>query len=215
MYSTKSVILLFSYFLIHSAPEQPPYIVEDGDIPCTTNKVEQNYTYVFNVCGAVSGNVPQGCKAVAGYSSAGALQIDRRGTSSPDDDYCYLVGTYGQATTKVTLLNSEDPTKGLAVTYYGQYCVGGNQRRFNIDLICADKLSPIPQHALELEPCVYTVTMPSVYGCPLECPVANRHLCGGNGHCAYDEDKRGARCFCNRGKYFFIGFKSQKLFSPH
>mmetsp|Transcript_411 Transcript_411/g.471 ORF Transcript_411/g.471 Transcript_411/m.471 type:complete len:119 (+) Transcript_411:134-490(+) len=41
--------------------------------------------------------------------------------------------------------------------------------------------------------------MPSVYGCPLECPVSNRRLCGGNGHCAYDPDKSAARCFCNKG----------------
>jgi hypothetical protein len=53
--------------------------------------------------------------------------------------------------------------------------------------------------ALELSPCEYTITMPSVYGCPLECPVSNRRLCGGNGHCAYDPDKSAARCFCNKG----------------
>eukprot|EP01034_Spumella_vulgaris_P021474 gene21474-27509_t len=41
--------------------------------------------------------------------------------------------------------------------------------------------------------------MPSVYGCPLECPVSNRQLCGGQGHCAFDEDKVAARCFCNNG----------------
>jgi hypothetical protein len=46
---------------------------------------------------------------------------------------------------------------------------------------------------------VYEVTMPSVYGCPLECPVAKRQLCGGNGYCAYDSDEHGARCFCNKG----------------
>jgi hypothetical protein len=41
--------------------------------------------------------------------------------------------------------------------------------------------------------------MPSIYGCPLECPVTNRHLCSGNGHCAYDWDRVGARCYCNHG----------------
>ena len=33
------------------------YAVEDGDIPCTTY-VEQNFTYVFNVCGTVAGGLP-------------------------------------------------------------------------------------------------------------------------------------------------------------
>ncbi|KAJ1391293.1 hypothetical protein B484DRAFT_439616, partial [Ochromonadaceae sp. CCMP2298] len=72
-------------------------------------------------------------------------------------------------------------------------------RQFKIELQCADRLSPVPTHALELSHCVYTITMPSVYGCPLECPVSNRHLCGGQGHCAYDDDKGAARCFCNKG----------------
>ena len=109
------------------------------------------------------------------------------------------MGKYNEASTKVELLDQEDPTKGMALTYHGAYCVDGTQRQFRIELQCADKLSPVPTHALEYEHCVYTITMPSVYGCPLECPVANRELCGGNGHCAYDDDKSSARCFCNKG----------------
>jgi hypothetical protein len=66
-------------------------------------------------------------------------------------------------------------------------------------LACADRLNPVPTHAYELVGCEYTVYMPSVYGCPLECPVANRALCGGQGHCAYDPDKKAARCYCNKG----------------
>jgi hypothetical protein len=38
-----------------------------------------------------------------------------------------------------------------------------------------------------------------VLGCPLECPVVNKHLCNGHGHCAYDTDLRQARCFCDMG----------------
>ena len=73
------------------------------------------------------------------------------------------------------------------------------ERKYNIELSCADKLNPVPTHAYELTGCEYTVYMPSVYGCPLECPVANRALCGGQGHCAYDNDKKAARCYCNHG----------------
>lgn len=133
-------------------------------------------------------------------NEAGALQINARGTPDTVDDWCYLVGSSTPSATTVKLLNSEDPTKGVEVTYAGSYCNGGKQRKFHIQMQCADKLNAVPTHALELEPCAYTVTMPSVYGCPLECPVANRKLCGGNGHCAYDDDKEGARCFCNSGK---------------
>eukprot|EP00602_Paraphysomonas_sp_CaronLab_P006945 CAMPEP_0185024860 /NCGR_PEP_ID=MMETSP1103-20130426/8041_1 /TAXON_ID=36769 /ORGANISM="Paraphysomonas bandaiensis, Strain Caron Lab Isolate" /LENGTH=263 /DNA_ID=CAMNT_0027557931 /DNA_START=200 /DNA_END=991 /DNA_ORIENTATION=+ len=180
--------------------DEPSYMVTDGDIPCTTDVVEQNFTYMFNICGTVAGGVPSACATLTGLSKAGALQIDKNILSDPSDDYCFLAGAYGDQATTLGLLDQEDPTKGLALTYYGAYCNSpAVQRRFRIELICADKLNPIPTHALEYEHCSYTVTMPSVYGCPLECPVANRELCGGNGHCAYDQDKASARCFCNHG----------------
>lgn len=178
--------------------DQPPYQVEDGDIPCT-KQVEQNYTYVFNVCGTVPGIIPKKCKAVQGYAAAGALQINTRGTPSDDDDYCYVAGTYADKTTSLTLLNNDDPTNGVKLTYLGNMCGNGKPRIFDVEMTCEDRLNPVPLHAFEVAPCHYSIKMPSVYGCPVECPVANRRLCGGNGHCAYDEDKAGARCFCNHG----------------
>lgn len=161
--------------------------------------MEQNFTYIFNVCGAVSSGIPDKCKSVTDVGAAGALQINTQGTYNTDDDYCYLVGKYSESSTKVALLDQEDPSKGIKLSYYGAFCSNGVQRQFNIEMGCADKLNPVPTHALEYSHCVYTITMPSVYGCPLECPVSNRHLCGGNGHCAYDDDKGAARCFCNTG----------------
>lgn len=179
-------------------PDDPVYSVIDGDLPCTT-QIEQNFTYIFNICGAVSATLPSQCKNLEGAGSGGAFQINTRGTYDPNDDYCYLVGKYSDSSSKVELLDSGDPTKGMALTYYGAYCDDGTQRQFRMELMCSDKLSPVPTHALEYEHCVYTITIPSVYGCPLECPVANRELCGGNGHCSYDDDKSAARCFCNKG----------------
>jgi len=163
--------------------------------------VESNYTYAFNVCGAVTGFIEPACKQELGdkIRTAAALQINKLGTKEEDDDWCYVVGYYNQDQTSVRLLDDADPTKGLQVTYKGDYCNGGKQRQYNLQLTCADKLQAIPTHAYELIGCEYTVTMPSVYGCPLECPIANRALCGGQGHCAYDTDKRAARCYCNRG----------------
>jgi hypothetical protein len=178
-------------------------------------QVEQNFTYMFNVCGAVPSGIPDKCKALIGSNSAGAVQINTRGTYDASDDYCYLVGTYSEASTKVQLLDQLDPTKGIKVSYYGSYCADSTQRQFNIEIGCADKLNPVATHALEYSHCVYTITMPSVYGCPLECPVSNRHLCAGNGHCAYDDDKGGARCFCNTGMSFSLLIcLNWLLFSP-
>eukprot|EP01036_Dinobryon_divergens_P032646 gene32646-42280_t len=178
---------------------QPPYSVEDGDIPCTKNKVEANFTYIFNICGTVTGTIPRACTQLKDLSSASALQVNKRGSPNENDDYCYVVGKYDQVSTKLSLLDSQDPTKGLQLQYVGDYCSGGAQRQFNIQLMCADKMNPVPTHALELSHCQYTITMPSIYGCPLECPVSKRRLCGGNGLCAYDSDKSSARCFCNQG----------------
>ena len=183
--------------------EQPVYAVEDGDIPCTTKTIEKNYTYVFNICGTIdagSMTVPSVCSSMPGMSTAAAIQIDRRANSDPNDDWCFVVGSYSEKTTQVALLDDNDPTKGVQITYYGDYCSTPRvQRQFKLELMCADKLNPVPLHALEYEHCVYTVTIPSVYGCPIECPVSERKLCGGNGHCAYDYDSNAARCFCNHG----------------
>lgn len=162
--------------------------------------VEQNFTYHFNVCGTVTGSVPSTCSSLAGLSKAGALQVDKRVLTDLSDDYCFVTGEYSDRSTTVELLDQSDPSLGLALTYFGTYCNHpAVQRQFRVELQCADKLSPVPTHALEYQHCSYTVTMPSVYGCPLECPVSDRHLCAGNGHCAYDHDRGGARCFCDQG----------------
>lgn len=183
---------------VHRAPADPVYSVIDGDLPCTT-KVEANFTYLFNVCGTVSTGIPAKCKSLPDIQTASALQINTQGTFDTSDDYCYAVGRYSDSSAQIGLLDQQDPSKGIKLSYYGDYCRNNDQRQFNIELMCADKLNPVPTHALEYTHCVYTITMPSVYGCPLECPVSNRHLCGGNGHCAYDTDKFAARCFCNNG----------------
>lgn len=159
--------------------------------------------------------MPDKCKTLTNVGQASALQINTRGTYEQSDDYCFMAGEYSEVMTKVSLLNQEDPTKGIQVSYAGGRCTNGDQRMFNIEMACMDKLNPVATHALEYSHCVYTVTMPSIYGCPLECPVSNRHLCGGNGHCAYDDDKHAARCFCNNGEFplllFFFVYRSHEI----
>ena len=179
--------------------DESSYVVEDGDIPCTTFK-EKNYTYMFNVCGPVTSGVPAVCRRKQGVNAAGALQIDKNLLlNDPIDDYCYVVGSFSTSS-QLQLLDTDNPTKGVGLTYYGDYCKSPvEQRRFVIELVCTDKLNPSPSHVYEVHHCTYKAIIPSVYGCPLECPVSNRHLCGGNGHCYYDDDLGSSRCFCNRG----------------
>jgi hypothetical protein len=72
----------FSLSGLRRQGEEPSYLVTDGDIPCTIS-VEKNYTYLFNICAAVSGVVPKKCASIG----AAALQIDTRDTLEEGDDY--------------------------------------------------------------------------------------------------------------------------------
>lgn len=105
-------------------------------------------------------------------------------------------------------MDTTDPSKGVAVTYTGgdQCNHGGTpghplHRQITLVLSCADVATPSPQLAYEPAHCVYTVTMPTVYGCPVECPIGgeSRRLCGGHGICGYDQTNSVAKCFCDTG----------------
>eukprot|EP01036_Dinobryon_divergens_P043592 gene43592-58055_t len=174
--------------------EQPSYIITDGVIPCTTT-VQPNYTYIYNICNPLASGAPSSCTYLTDYSKAASVRID---VSDPTHESCEITGFYSESTMKIQLIDQEDPTKGISVIYYGDYCSNPTtQRRFIINLECEDRLSPVPTQAYEISHCVHTISMPSVYGCPTQCPVAERKLCAGNGHCYYDTDAATSRCFCN------------------
>lgn len=129
-----------------------------------------------------------------------AVQIDWDLQSNPPVPDCRVVGEYTSTKFEVRLLDLSDPSAGIQLEYEGgEKCTHGGFRTFNIDMPCADRLNPRPSSAYELKHCAYTSTLPSIYGCPLECPVADRRLCGGHGLCKYDEDEAAARCFCFDG----------------
>lgn len=135
--------------------------------------------------------------------------MDDRASADLNDDWCYINGLY-DSHTLVELIDHNDPTVGVQVSYFGDICHStGKKRQFKIMMTCQDRMNPIPTHALEYETCVYSISIPSIYGCPLECPVggSQRQLCGGNGFCAYDNDKSAARCFCNSGMFSLIMIK--------
>lgn len=173
--------------------DEMAYIVSDGDIPCTP-EVEQNFTYMFNICGSVSGQVPVACSE----RSAAALQVDERLTpTNPNDDWvsdvglaqlrwrakdcvlshfmfcgmlfraffgvwvrgsalglglqCKVAGRFDDKTA-LELLDPNDPSKGLKMTYYGEPCSKKDKpaRKFMIELGCdRTRLSPVPVHAYE------------------------------------------------------------------
>lgn len=112
---------------LHRDPDQPVYNVEDGDLPCTA-AVEKNYTYYFNICDTVS-SYPAACATMPNMGSVAALQIDKRYTEEPSDDWCYSVGSYGEASTSISLIDSQDPSKGITLQYLGDICQSTRKNR--------------------------------------------------------------------------------------
>lgn len=180
--------------LMRTGATTPDFEVTGGDIPCTET-VEKNYTYVFDVCADVEGsNYPQICKDQG--KTGPALQFDPSG-QNPE---CYTLGRTGA----LELINENDPTQGVQLTYTGgDQCQhqGSPYRQVTLVFGCADNAYPVPTVANEVAHCMYTVAMPSIYGCPLECPVAGdeRKLCAGHGICGYDRSNSKAKCFCDTG----------------
>ena len=160
-------------------------------------------TYLFNVCGVIEGPTPAACESLNGLQSASALILDDRGTLDTNDDYCYLISTYDpwdQSSVAESLLDAENPSIGMKITYFGAYCSNEARKQFDIHLNCSDTLIPVVEDAVEYEHCKYSVTLHSIHSCPLECSVSNLHLCGGNGRCGYDGNAGVAQCMCNEGE---------------
>ena len=141
--------------------------------------------------------IPASCNTNLLNGHIAALRVDYSDDNSPK---CSTVGNYDNDDTEIKLIDDSDPAKGIKLTYYGDYNSKSKQSEFIIELLCGNQLTPVPTYAYEIDTSVYQIKMSSVFGCPLECPVANRELCGGNGLCYYDSDAGASRCYCNHGK---------------
>jgi len=172
--------------------DTPDFMVTDGDIPCTTT-VEQNFTYVFDVCADVTGiNKPTVCNGV----TAPALQFD----PSQANPTCNVLGRTGG----FSLISKGDPSKGVQLTYTGgDQChhQGSPYRQITLTFGCSNTKIPTPTVANEPSHCNYFVEMDSIYGCPVECPLGgeDRNLCSGHGICGFDQTNQAAKCFCDTG----------------
>lgn len=155
---------------------------------------ERNYTYVFNICN--NANIPsESCGPTdAGDGPAPAFQVY-------DDGRCWRLGNSWQ-NVKYALLDEDDPTQGVSLTYKkGDVCHLDKDidREMTIKMKCSESWGMIPDSTVLEETCHYELMFETVYGCPLECPMVNRKLCGGNGFCGMDQDDNSPRCFCNEG----------------
>lgn len=172
---------------------QSPYYVED-----LYDSVERNYTYVFNVCDDAAVPSRKCSESVAGTGPAPAFQV------FDNDDTCFRLGN-SFMNVNYSLLDVNDPTQGVAVTYLnGDPChfSAGNltiNRTLTLKFKCSESWGKIPENRIAEDMCKYELTFDTVYGCPVQCPFVNRKLCGGNGFCGMDNDAKSPRCFCNEG----------------
>jgi len=166
--------------------------------------VERNYSYVFNVCDTVGHSPDPLCpEPKAGETLAPAYQISEEG------GFCYRLG--GSTTPDKpgdlpavrmdwALLDADDPTVGVSITYNGgDECTAKLSRQLTVRFLCSTELglSPFSMERVIEDKCHYSLTVNTVFGCPVECHVGgNRQLCGGNGFCGMDGDINSPRCFC-------------------
>lgn len=176
-------------------PHQVVYEIHDGDIPCTP-ETEPTYSFMWNLCGKVTNaSVPL---SVCGGKRGAAMQYLNRTDGWKE---CHVIGRYDatQDDSHYTLLDSNDPSKGVSIKYSaGEKCPAGSLRTATIDLMCADTRAEVVS-ALEPQLCQYHMVMRSYYGCPVQCPITSNGLCNSHGHCYYDSKLKQPYCYCNWG----------------
>ena len=176
-------------------PRQDSYEIHDGDIPCTP-ETEPTYSFMWNLCEKVTNaSVPQNiCHGKRGA----AMQYLNRTDGWTE---CHVIGKYDatQDDSHYTLLDSDDPSKGVSIKYAaGEKCPSGVLRTATIDLQCADTRAEVVS-ALEPQVCQYHMVMRSYYGFPVQCPITSNGLCNSHGHCHYDGKLKQPYCYCNWG----------------
>jgi len=189
-----------SFTLVGATFDLTPLILGSGfnyQVRDSVDSVERNYSYVFNVCEQV-GHLPDPLcpKPQEGESLAPAYQISEEGA------FCHKLGAI-EFDPIWTLLEPADPTVGVAITYTGgDECTEKLSRQLTVKFQCSTELgmSPFSMETVIEDKCHYSLTVNTVFGCPVECHVGgNRQLCGGNGFCGMDGDKNSPRCFCYEG----------------
>lgn len=176
-----------------SALRSSGYHVDDS----LKNTPAGNFSYYFNVCGNIP--APRGfCIGENGGPEAPVYQVFEQ---PPDATDCHSLGAPLTADTalKSRLLDPKNPAAGIKLMYTGgDICGNLGSRNFTINLMCEDDVFNIPDEepVIESPTCSYEIFLKTIYGCPTECPVVNRQLCGGRGQCGYDPIVGASRCFC-------------------
>lgn len=155
---------------------------------------EQTYTYVWNVCAAVTkASIPDVCD---GRDEGKLLHA----VYQYNDNFCAVVGKFfSQKNESFSLIDEENPTKGISIKYpRGEKCSDDIYREAVVDIYCKNVEVNILS-SQEPITCSYHMVMESYYGCPKRCPVTAKGLCNSVGSCEYDNDEMLAYCKCDPG----------------
>ncbi len=141
------------------------YELIDGDIPCTP-EIEPSFGYAWNFCGLVPpAAAPGPCKDMG--KNGVVLQW---ASYEKDGDFCYILARDDSSLITYSLLDPQDPTKGVSIVYpKGEKCdIGSTSKELRsavVDVQCANVHS-VAATVQEPATCNYHLTMQSYYGCP-------------------------------------------------
>lgn len=163
--------------------------------------------YIFNI--GLNANKAAYAPCLA-QSTSPAYQV--AGSYNSASSTCYALSTdvNNRLAASASLLDGTNPAKGFQLQYRGgNQCAAGtppaSSATFTIGFGCHPThpfpaaASPTVQPVIEMSAtdCAYQAYSFSTAGCPIQCPVVNGQVCGGNGVCGYDVTASTARCFCN------------------
>merc|ERR1712196_662970 len=141
---------------------------------------QSDFVYTFGICHSVL--PPDNCLDAAGksrvrFSSSPGWQTKASETRSNmpagKEPSCVYLGNPNMEDNKEwSLIDSDDPGKGVQLKYTGgQHCTSGQRRSLEINFLCsANHIEKIEKQVIdESKHCAYAITIESEYACPLEC----------------------------------------------
>lgn len=186
------------YDLTHLSAETNPFFISGGDLDCTWDVAEKNYSYYFNFCNNVNSNTkPPPCN---GHDGA-VLQFNW------EDYSCFSAGQASAATTSIDLIDQSNPALGVKLHYTNGDLCHTNQvyRQTTVNAYCDDTgrkgtLNDVAEIGGS-KACKYEINFYTPFACPTQCPITgdDRLPCGGHGYCRYDKSNSMARCYCKDG----------------
>eukprot|EP01084_Bolivina_argentea_P176280 305070_1 len=187
-----------------------------------THDINEQYHYFFDIGSAFTGTPPAICNSgVHAYcphttnttlclqnatkstipitDNAWAYQVEMNDNRSSN---CYYLSNAIGGPPSWSLINELDPVEGVRLTYsngdFSSICK--KNREFSINFECENTgamFNPmIHSNVYEYSLCSYTWSVPSLFGCPIQCPQNNFELCSENGLCSFDQTHNKSRCYC-------------------